>query len=148
MALVVLGSQRVTRDFDFVIAHPRQRLAELVDLLYGLDLELVSRVDDHGEVRATIDNRRVAVARLRLDAPASATFVNPSTRLRLDLLFDFPIAASELAERAIRHKVRSIVLRIASEDDLLALKRMAYADRAAASDAQDIAFLEARRARA
>ncbi len=27
MALVVLGSRRVTRDFDFVIAHPGDRLA-------------------------------------------------------------------------------------------------------------------------
>jgi hypothetical protein len=44
-------------------------------------------------------------------------------------------------------KVRSHVFRFASENDLLRLKQIAHADRAAASDAQDIAFLEARRAR-
>ena len=39
MALVVLGSRRVTRDFDFVIAHPGENLARAIDLFYdrGLD---------------------------------------------------------------------------------------------------------------
>jgi hypothetical protein len=41
MALVVLGSRRVTRDFDFVIAHPGDRLAPTIDLFYDRDLELV-----------------------------------------------------------------------------------------------------------
>lgn len=40
--------------------------------------------------------------------------------------------------------MRSILLHLASEDDLLHLKRIAYAGRATAADAQDIAFLEAR----
>ena len=34
MALVVLGSRRVTRDFDFVIAQPGERLARTIDLFY------------------------------------------------------------------------------------------------------------------
>src|SRR5262249_10734405 len=34
MALVILGSRRVTRDFDFVIAKPEQRLGDLVAMLY------------------------------------------------------------------------------------------------------------------
>ena len=147
MALVILGSQRVTRDFDFVIAHPKERVGELVDLLYDLGFELVSRFDQNGEVSATIDNRRVAAVRLRMDAPASASFFSPASRLRIDLLFDFPIAASELAGRSVRRKIRSLVLHVASDEDLLELKRIAHADRASASDAQDIAFLEARRSR-
>jgi hypothetical protein len=44
MALVVLGSRRVTRDFDFVIAHPGNRLARMIELLYDRGLELVSRL--------------------------------------------------------------------------------------------------------
>ena len=32
MALVVLGSRRVTRDFDFVIAHPGDRLDRTIGL--------------------------------------------------------------------------------------------------------------------
>jgi hypothetical protein len=60
------------------------------------------------------------------------------------LLFDFPVAAAALSERAERRTIRSVVLHIASDADLLQLKRLALADRDSASDAQDIAFLEAR----
>jgi hypothetical protein len=98
-------------------------------------------------VTATIDNRRVAVTRLRLDAPSSAYFYNAETGLRIDLLFDFPIPAATLAKRATSRKVRSRVLRLASEADLLRLKRIARDRRASPGDAVDIAFLEARRMR-
>jgi hypothetical protein len=145
MALVVLGSRRVTRDFDFVIAHPGDRLEEVVDVFYDRGLELASRLSNEGDITTTIDNRRVAAARLRLDAPASAYFLNPDTGLRVDLLFDFPVPASTLAARAVRTKVQSHVFRIASDEDLLRLKEIAQAHRSSPGDAQDIAFLEARR---
>lgn len=144
MALVILGSQRVTRDFDFVITHPREHLETVVDVLYDHGLELVSRFSDVGEVTATIANRRVAVSRIRLDRPASVHFFNPKTRLRVDLLFDFPVPAATLAENATRTKIRSHILRVASEADLLQLKKLARGKRTAPGDAQDIAFLEAR----
>jgi hypothetical protein len=145
MALVVLGSRRVTRDFDFVIAHPGDRLAPAIDLFYDHGLELVSRLNDVGEVTSTIANRQVAAIRHRLDAPATAYFFNPKTGLRVDLLFDFPIPAAMLAERATRTKIRSHVFDIASEPDLLRLKRIAIAARSAPGDAEDLAFLEFRR---
>jgi len=147
MALVVLGSRRVTRDFDLVIARPGEALGPLLDAFYDRGFELASRVDAEGDVTATIDNRRVATARLRLDAPASAYFLNPETGLRVDLLFDFPLPAAALARRATTVKVRSRAWRVASEADLLRLKRMARASRSSPGDAEDIAFLEARRAR-
>lgn len=147
MALVIMGSQRVTADFDFVIAHPGTRLKDVVRLFYGRGFELVSRVSDAGEVTATIESRNVAAIRLRLDAPSSAYFYKPSVGLRIDLLFDFPIAAAKLEERATRMKVGSHVFRIASEADLLRLKKIARAQRSFAGDAQDIEFLEARRRR-
>jgi hypothetical protein len=147
MALVVLGSRRVTRDFDFVIAHPGDRLARTIRLFYDRGLELVSRLNDMGDVISTIANRRVAIIRLRLDAPASAYFFNAETGLRIDLLFDYPVPASELAERATRTKIRAQVYDIASEQDLLRLKRLALAGRSAPGDAEDIAFLEALRLR-
>ncbi len=125
MALVVLGSRRVTRDFDFVVARPGDDLGRLLDVLYDRGLELASRVDANGDVTATIANRRVAAARLRLDGPASAYFLNPGTRLRIDLLFDFPFPAAALAARATTVKARSTVLRVASEADLLRLKKIA-----------------------
>lgn len=147
MALVILGSQRVTRDFDFVIARPDDRLDDVVGALYDRGLELVSRLNEAGEVVATIDNRRVAVSRLRIDAPSSAYFFNAATQLRIDLLFDFPIPAAELMKTATTMKIRSQVLRVASEENLLRLKRLAKAGRSSAGDAQDIAFLEARQKR-
>jgi hypothetical protein len=145
MALVVLGSRRVTRDFDFVIARPGDRLADAVDLFYDRGLELVSGFDEAGDVTSTITNRRVAVARLGIDQPASAYFLDPETGLRVDLLFDFPIPASKLAERATRTRIRSHLFDVASEDDLLRLKQIARAERSAPGDVVDIAFLEARR---
>jgi hypothetical protein len=147
MALVVLGSRRVTRDFDFVVARPGEALAGLLDALYDRGFELASRIDAVGDVTATIDNRRVAAARLRLDAPASAYFLNPRTGLRIDLLFDFPVPAATLARRATTLKIRSRVWRVASEADLLRLKEIARAHRSSPGDTADVAFLEARRSK-
>lgn len=145
MALVILGSRRVTRDFDFVVAQPGDRIEKLIDVFYDRGLELASHLNDEGDVTATISNRRVASIRLRLDAPASAYFFNPRTGLRVDLLFDFPIPAATLAARATRTKVRARLFHVASEQDLLRLKRIAKRRRSSPGDAQDIAFLEARR---
>jgi len=147
MALVLLGSRRVTADFDFVIAHPRERLQRLVDVFYTHRLELASRLNDAGDVLTTIDNPRVAATRLRVDAPASAFFYDRRNGLRIDLLFDFPIPAATLAASATRLTVGSHHFAVASEADLLKLKRIAKKDRSSAGDAQDIAFLEARRHR-
>src|SRR5262249_41850596 len=129
----------------FVIAHPGDRLKQMIDVFYGRGLELVSRLSHDGDVTATISNRRIASARLRLDAPSSAYFLNPRTGLRVDLLFDFPLPASALAAAATPTKVRSWVFHVASEADLLQLKKIAAASRDSPGDAQDIAFLEARR---
>jgi hypothetical protein len=144
MALVVLGSRRVTRDFDLVIAHPAERLEDTLDLFYALGLELVSRLNEGGDVTATIANRRVAATRLRLDTPPSAYFFNPDTGLRVDLLFDFPLPAAELSRRATKIRIRGQLFEIASEPDLLRLKKIAKRARSAAGDAEDIAFLESR----
>jgi hypothetical protein len=147
VALVLLGSRRVTTDFDFVVAHPRERLQDLIDVFYDHGFELASRLNDAGDISATIDNRRVAAIRLRIDQPDSAFFLKRKTGIRIDVFFDFPLPASTLAEHATTLKVRSHVFHIASEDDLLRLKKIAHRDRSAPGDAEDIAFLEARRAR-
>lgn len=147
MALVTLGSRRVTRDFDFVLPMPGEHLQAVVDVLYDQGLELAARVDETGDITATIDNRRVASTRLRLDAPSSAYFRHPRTGLRVDLLFDFPVPAAQLAANARRVTVRSQRWLVASEGDLLQLKRVARERRTSPGDAEDIAFLEARQSR-
>lgn len=144
MALVVLGSRRVTRDFDLVVAQPGERLDRMLGLFYDRGLELVSRVNDEGSVIATIATRKIASIRLRIDAPLSASFFNPDSGLRVDLLFDFPIQAAALAVHATRMKIRSHVFEIASDRDLLRLKEIASDARSAPGDAEDIAFLKSR----
>lgn len=143
MALVILGSRRVTRDFDFVIAKPEEQLKKLVGIFYGRGFELATQLNDAGEITATIDNQNVAAIRLKVDAPDSAFFLNPKTGLRIDLLFDFPIPVSELTEGATVMKIRSHSIPVAAPKDLLRLKEMAHAARAAPGDAGDIGFLKA-----
>lgn len=145
MALVTMGSRRVTRDFDFVVPEPGDKRQALVAVFYDAGFELASRVNAQGDVTATIDNSRVAGIRLRVDKPATAYFVDPTGGLRIDLLFDYPLAAAELSERASRLKLQSRTFRIASPDDLLRLKKIARVSREAPGDAEDIAFLEALR---
>jgi hypothetical protein len=144
MALVVLGSRRVTQDFDFLIADPADRVAPVLDVFYDRGFELVSTLDAAGDVVTTIGNRKVAAARFQLDQPASAYFFNRAITLRIDLLFDFPVPAASIAARATRMKISGHAFVIASEPDLLELKRMARAARSVAGDAQDIEFLESR----
>jgi hypothetical protein len=145
MALIILGSRRATFDFDFVVARPGERLPRVLDLLYDAGFEVVSRLDERGEVVSTIDDRKVAAVRLRLDAPDSAYFFDVATGLRVDLLFDFPIAAAELASNATRRKISSQTFQVASEPDLLRLKTIARAKRSSPGDAEDVAFLESLR---
>jgi hypothetical protein len=144
MALVILGSRRVTRDFDFVVPAPGNGLDRMLDRLYERGLELVARLDANGDPTATIANPRVAAARLRIDTPAAAYFYNVKTGLRVDLLFDFPVPARQLAERCRRMTIQRQVFDVASDRDLLELKRIASAARSAPGDADDIRFLEAR----
>ncbi len=142
MALVVLGSRRVTKDFDFVVARPGPRLKSVVAALYDHGLQLAARVNEDGDITAAIGNRRVAAARLQIDTLTSAFFQNPHTGLRVDLLFDFPLAAIELAARATPLRIRSHLFHVASTRDLLNLKQIAIAARSAPGDAEDLAYLQ------
>ncbi|MBI2980966.1 MAG: hypothetical protein HYY44_01455 [Deltaproteobacteria bacterium] len=73
--------------------------------------------------------------------PNSLFFFDWKTRLKIDILLDFPLAAKELELRAAKVKIKSSSLWVASAEDLLRLKKIAYADRHSASDAQDLEFL-------
>lgn len=147
MALVVLGSRRVTRDFDFVVGHPAERLSRLVDVFYDHGLELVAKLNDEGDPISTIESRRVALVRLRIDTPAGVHFFNPRSGLRIDLLFDFPIPAVRLAQDATVRKIQGRPFAVASVASLLRLKKIAVAKRSAPGDAEDLAFLKSLRRR-
>jgi len=142
MALVILGSRRVTRDYDFLVSNYADNPERLIKVFYKKGFELASKIDSEGNIVATLDNEKIAAVRLRLDAPSSAYFLNRQTGLRMDLLFDFPLPAAEIASRAQIKKVRSYGFRIASKEDLLKLKEIAYKDRSLSTDAQDLEFLK------
>ena len=140
MALVVLGSRRITADFDFLVS-AQAVPPDLVEAFYREGFELVTKFDPEGGVKRTIDNPRVAAARMNMDKPPSAFFYDWKTGLKIDLLFDFPLPACELADRSARIDTASGFVRVASPEDLLRLKEIAYADRKSAADAQDLEFL-------
>ena len=141
MALVVLGSPRVTKDFDFLVIEEAREQENLLQTFYRRGFELASRLDKHGNIVRTIDSEEVAAARLRIDRPKSAYFYRRDLGLRVDLLFDFPIPALEVRSRSTRKKIHSHVFHIASRQDLIRMKEVAARDRRVASDAQDLDFL-------
>jgi len=142
MALVTLGSPRVTKDFDFLVVEEAREQKVLVEVFYRHGFELVSRTDEHGNVLRTIDRQEVASARLRIDRPRSAYFYNRGLGLRVDLLFDFPIRAREVRKRSTRKTIQSYSLHIASKRDLIRMKEIAASARGLASDRQDLEFLK------
>lgn len=141
IALVILGSQRVTKDFDFLVSIQGLSVEDIVEVFYGHGFELVTKFNQQGEVTRTVDNSKVAALKLKSDLPQSLFFFNWKTRLKIDLLLDFPLSAREIAARADRVNVKSYSLRIACTEDLLRLKEIAYADRHSPADAQDMDFL-------
>lgn len=140
MALVVLGSQRVTKDFDLLVS-TAELSGDLVELIYRRGYELVTKLNKAGEVERTIDNPKVAAARLKLEKPRSVFFYDRKSGLRIDLLLDFPLPTRDIADRAAKVGKRPRILRVAAPEDLLRLKEIAYADRKSAADAHDLEFL-------
>jgi hypothetical protein len=141
MALVVLGSPRVTKDFDFLVIEEAREQGALIQTFYRHGFELASNTDEHGNIVRTIDSAKVASARLRVDRPKSAYFYRQDLELRVDLLFDFPIRAHEVRGRSTRKKIRSFVFHIAGKEDLIRMKEIATRERRVPSDAQDLEFL-------
>jgi len=141
MALVIMGSQRVTNDFDFLVSRQDLLVEQVIEVFYKHGFELISKFNERREVLRTIENPQVAKVRLGMDSPESAYFYNHQSKLKIDLLFDFPIPAKEVASRALKIKVKSHSWRVASREDLIRLKEIAYADRRLASDATDLEFL-------
>jgi hypothetical protein len=140
MALVVLGSQRITKDFDLLVSS-NTLSKDLVRMVYRHGYQLVTKLNKAGEVARTIDSSTVAAARLDLDKPSSVFFCNREKGLRVDLLLNFPLPTGNIAARAAKIGKLPRILRVAAPEDLLRLKEIAYADRKSAADAQDLEFL-------
>jgi len=141
MALVILGSRRVTQDFDFVVPRPAPSAAALVETMYRRGLALVTKFTPQGDVLRTVDNPKVAALKVDGEHPDSLPFFSRETGLRVDLLLDFPLSSRDLVGRSASVPVLSSHIRVASAPDLLRLKEIAHADRKSASDASDLEFL-------
>src|SRR5204863_6069781 len=122
-ALVVLGSQRITKAYDFLVSSA-DLSKELVRLIYRQGYQLVTKLNKVGEVERTVDNSAVASARLDLDKPRSVFFYNWEKRLRVDLLLNFPLPTGNIAARAAKIGNRPPILRVAAPEDLLRLKEI------------------------
>jgi len=109
--------------------------------MYRHRLELVTQFSPAGEVARTVDKPRVAAAKVKAEKPRSLFFYNAKTGLRVDLLLDFPLSAHSLARRSTSLKLKWGSIRVASPEDLLRLKEIAFADRHSAADGQDLEFL-------
>lgn len=145
MALVLLGSTRVTRDCDLVIPDSPETRRRSVRAMYAEEFALVSKWDEERfrPVRL-IESERVAAARLVLDNPAAAFFWNPASTFRIDLVYRVSVPAAELSARAVRTRLPGgVVLKRASVEDLKRLKEASLKDDPGRiSDKQDLVFLE------
>jgi len=119
-------------------------MPEPVDHLQAVG-EIVTDLRELGLEPVLVGGMALVVLGSRRVTRGFAYFFNANSGLRVDLLFDFPIRAAILAEHATRIKIRGHVLDIASEEDLLRLKKIAKAERSSPGDAEDSAFLEMRR---
>lgn len=137
-----MGSQRVTKDFDFLITDVAREQKGLFELFYRHGFELISRVDKTGSVIRTVDNVNVAFTKTQIDQPKSIFFYSYETTLRIDVLFDFPLSASQVHKNAQKKKVGSYVFYIANKKDLIKMKKIAYENRKKSTDLQDLEFLK------
>jgi hypothetical protein len=115
IAAVVHGSAAITRDLDIVYAPDPNNLERLGDVLVALGARLRGVTDDVPFVPDGRTLRRTRV--LTLDTPVG----------RLDVLAqpDGSPAYELLRERAVPADLDGIVVRIASLDDLIAMKKAA-----------------------
>lgn len=141
-ALILLGSDRVTKDADFLMIKSAREQREFIQAFYKHGFEIISKMNEKKEVVRTVDNENVAFARLQIDQPVSVFFYNHTIKFRIDALFDFPYSAADVHARATKKKVQGTTIYIASIEDLIRMKEIAYAGRKKSSDLQDLEFLK------
>ncbi len=115
IAMILLGSSRLTRDLDIVFASDEANLESLGDVLVGLGARLREVPD---EVQFVPDKRTLANVEL-LTLATSAGWLDVHRRL------DGAPAYATLRKRAERHNLGDFSVLVASPDDMLAMKRAA-----------------------
>jgi hypothetical protein len=147
MALIAYGSSRVTFDTDLLTTRPRDlgEAKRLMAAVFGAGFVYVTKFDENGNPVSWIDVLAVAAARMRLDDPDTCFLWHRKTQMRVDILLDFPIPASEVLRDASRVTIgRNVRLPVASLSRLAILKELALRDRNRPEDAQDLAFIRSK----
>lgn len=147
VAMVLLGSPEVTRDFDIVVDAKAgsESKATAARLMYESGFRMATKIDPvTGDILEFVDEAGEATAHVAKSDVNVAFFWHPADRIRLDILFDFPIPAKELIANAERVKLCGGEIEVfrASPRDLKNLKSISYNYRRHPKDLRDIEFLE------
>ncbi|MDI6794379.1 MAG: hypothetical protein QME81_16195 [bacterium] len=145
LALTLFGSDRVTFDCDLVSKRPKnmEEAKSLIRAMYKAKCYYVSNVDKDGNPVAYIDNANVAASRIMIDKPDTVFFWNPEMEMKIDILLDFPLKASDLLAAAENKKLdRTTTIKIASLQHLKEMKEIALTARKNPKDWQDLDFIK------
>lgn len=126
------GIPRMTFDIDVVVPKQRESFAACRGALEGLGLacRLPIRIED-----LAAEPREALLARNLV----AVTFTDPNAPLReVDVLVAPPMPADEIVARAVVRESAELSVRVASLEDLVAMKRAA----ARAQDLADLRHLE------
>lgn len=146
LAARIRGFPEVTEDFYFMVsaATPAEKSAA-VRLLHDHGFRVV--IETHpttGDVTRYIESKSEGAEYVEGSDPNVVFFWNPESAIRMDLLFDFPIPATELVLRAERIRIASVQseIRVASVADLRRLYTTSYNYRRHPKDLRALEFLE------
>ncbi len=106
--------------------------------------EATDAPDEHGDVTEYVEDLAESERNFLAHPPNVAFFWHPHDRIRVDILLDFPIPASELvraAEKIETGRSGETIL-VAGVEHLKELKRIAYNYRRSPKDLRDLEFLE------
>ncbi|MFH1563561.1 MAG: hypothetical protein ABIF11_09160 [Nitrospirota bacterium] len=145
LALTLFGSDRVTFDCDLVSKRPKdmEEAKSLTRAMYKSKCYYISKIDKDGNPVAYIDNANVAASRIMIDKPDTVFFWNPELEMKIDILLDFPLKASELLAVAENKKLdRTTTIKIASLQHLKEMKEIALHARKSPKDLQDLDFIK------
>lgn len=144
MALVMLGSRRITQDTDLVIKKPEtlDEAKKLTGAMFGAGFRYVTRIKKGEEPTSWIDNANIAAARQQIDEPDTIFFWHPELKMKIDLMMDFPFHAREAMEAAETVYLKGDPVKRASLEVLKKMKEIAVRDRKDPRDVQDLDFIK------
>ncbi len=140
VAMILHGSDRSTKDADFLVGRASQ-WEEVMSGLYAAGFCLITKLNEDGSPRRILREEVIAKLKAREELPDSLFFWHPEEQLRLDVLVDFPVPASGVAERAEAQVLAGVSILVASRADLKEMKIRALMNRDSAKDSIDFMFL-------